>query len=121
VPDMEHLARSVFSEGEIIDLLDLPARFRLDAFFAAWTRKEAYIKAIGTGMNCPLDSFQVTLRPGEEARIVKIGRNSDAADQWSMHTFDPEAGYSAALAYPGPKREIQWMPVREAAELIWAV
>jgi phosphopantetheinyl transferase len=32
-----------------------------------WTRKEAYIKALGTGLSVTLNRFQVTLAAGEGA------------------------------------------------------
>ncbi|MCB0090698.1 MAG: hypothetical protein KDE54_22515, partial [Caldilineaceae bacterium] len=56
-----------------------------------------YIKAQGQGLSIPLDSFDVTLVPGEEARLLAV-RNTqpDEAARWTMQAFAPVAGYVAA-------------------------
>lgn len=52
-----------------------------------WTRKEAYIKAIGDGLSCPLDSFQVTIQADMPARLVHIADDRAAAARWTLHDF----------------------------------
>ena len=52
-----------FSEVEQREYLDVPEHERLTAFFRGWTRKEAYLKAVGTGLATVLSSFDVTLGP----------------------------------------------------------
>jgi 4'-phosphopantetheinyl transferase len=118
VPDIEDLAADTFCSAELAALLSLPRSLRREAFFAAWTRKEAYIKAVGAGLHCPLDSFQVSLLPDEEARILTIGNDAAAAESWCMCAFDPDEGYSGALAYPGPRRVTRMISTVEAGELL---
>jgi len=94
--DFEALASRFFSPEEAKDLLGLPEASRREAFFNCWTRKEAYIKAIGDGLACPLDSFAVTLRPGDPPAFRWIG--GDAAGDWQLWAFRPAARYIGAVA-----------------------
>ena len=71
---------------------------RLAAFFACWTRKEAVVKAVGTGLSAPFDGFQVTVRPDETARLISA--DWDEPDRWSLVDLS-EAGVAAALAVEG--------------------
>ena len=97
IDDMMGIAASFFSPRENEMLATVPADQRELAFFNCWTRKEAYIKAQGQGLSIPLDSFDVTLVPGEEARLLAV-RNTqpDEAARWTMQAFAPVAGYVAA-------------------------
>jgi MbtH protein len=72
--DLDNLARHNFAASEVAELDTLTGEGRLTGFFNCWTRKEAYVKAIGDGLSCPLDSFEVTLAPGDAARIRRIER-----------------------------------------------
>ena len=82
----EEIAERFFSAPEIVALRALPLTEKHAGFFRCWTRKEAYIKAIGSGLSHPLDQFDVTVEiPG-----------------WSILDLEVEAGYAAALAVDGP-------------------
>ena len=104
--DFENIARRFFSPEETTELLALPDAEKTDAFFHCWSRKEAYIKAMGGGLSIPLDSFRVTLRPGDAPRLVSLGGSEDAARGWSLHDFDPAPDYAGAIAYPDAPRSI---------------
>lgn len=116
--DLERIAHRFFSPEETAELLALSGEQQIDAFFRCWTRKEAFIKALGGGLSIPLASFQVTLRPGVAARLVSIGGSADAARNWTLSSFDPGPGYAGAVACDAP-RLIQ--PVGPAASLGAAV
>jgi 4'-phosphopantetheinyl transferase len=98
--EFEALARRFFSAGEADQLLSLPDADRRAGFFACWTRKEAYIKAIGDGLACPLDSFAVTLRPDQAPAFRWIATDDAAA--WTLRAFEPAPGYVAAIAARAP-------------------
>lgn len=106
--DLEAIARRFFSPDEAAELLALPVADRDAGFFNCWTRKEAYIKAMGGGLSIPLDSFRVTLRPGEEAQMISIEGSAEAARAWTLHTFDPGLpDYKGAIAYQASPRALQ--------------
>jgi 4'-phosphopantetheinyl transferase len=69
--DMAALVRRYFSPAEIAAWEALPPERRSSGFFNAWTRKEAYVKAIGRGLALPLASFDVSLGDGAEARLLR--------------------------------------------------
>ncbi len=58
---IDSLAGSAFSAPEVAELVALPRHQQRDAFYAIWTRKESYVKALGTGLHCPLQEFAVSL------------------------------------------------------------
>ena len=118
VRDLEHIAHRFFSPEEAREVLELAEAEKAPGFFNCWTRKEAYIKAMGGGLSIPLDSFRVTLRPGAPARMVTLGGSADAARGWTLHDFTPAAGYAGAIAYPDEPRLLTPMPVVSADEIV---
>jgi 4'-phosphopantetheinyl transferase len=98
----ERIAENFFSRWEVETLRALPLEHQAEAFFNCWTRKEAYVKARGQGLSIELDSFDVSLAPGEEAKIL---RGDDCLD-WSMVSFNPDHGWVAAMATQGSPLQI---------------
>ncbi|BDC53127.1 phosphopantetheine-protein transferase [Bryobacterales bacterium F-183] len=68
----------------------------LQAFYRCWTAKEAYVKAVGTGLTLGLDSFCVRLT-GEKPGIV-------GQPEWSLQCWNPAPGYMASAAVEGVVR-----------------
>ncbi|MEO8356700.1 MAG: 4'-phosphopantetheinyl transferase superfamily protein [Chloroflexota bacterium] len=101
IPDMDQIAASNFSEEENLQFRTVDTNGKRQAFYNCWTRKEAFIKAIGDGLSFPLDQFDVSLIPGEPARLLSIFGSEQAAGQWSMHELQPAEGYVAALVVEG--------------------
>ena len=95
-PVEEQVAREVFSPTEYATLVGLPEGERLRAFYRGWTRKEAVVKAIGEGLSLPLRSFDVELRPGQCARILRA--ETFAASAWRLVDFSPASDHIGAVA-----------------------
>ena len=102
--DPESIAARFFSTAETSELLSLKPDERGLAFFRCWTRKEAYVKAIGEGLEIPLDSFQVTLLPDAPARFVQMASHLGTASDWTLHHLELAPGYVGALAYRDRRR-----------------
>lgn len=101
---VDQIASHYYSPRERADLAGLPVGDRLRAAFECWTRKEAYLKAVGVGLTMPLDGFDVTVRPGEPVRIYRHDSKSAEQGEWSLHAFDAGPDYAAAVAVEGPCR-----------------
>ena len=99
--DITGVAEYSFSPAEVASLRSVPEGQRREAFFNCWTRKEAFIKAHGEGISLGLSRFDVTLRPGEPAALLRFDQDPAEAARWSMRALDAGAGYKAALAVEG--------------------
>lgn len=97
----EELATHFFSAHECHALLTLPEEQREEAFFLCWSRKEAYIKARGKGLSLPLNQFDVSLAPGEPARLLDSREEPQVAERWSLAALLPGTGYAGALVAEG--------------------
>lgn len=95
------VAQHFFSGREVSALCAVPPEQYTRAFFNCWTRKEAYIKALGEGLSHPLDSFAVSLTPGEPARLLSTDRDPREAERWSLFDITSLQGFAAALAVEG--------------------
>lgn len=102
----EDLAQGYFSQDERAALAALPEDDQGIAFFDAWTRKEAYLKAIGQGLSYGLDRFSVSLRPGDRSALCHDANNPTAPEAWRIAALSIARGYSAALAVPTPVSDI---------------
>lgn len=104
----EEIAQRFFSRDEVAELMSLPPKARAEAFFFCWTRKEAYIKARGQGLQIPLTSFSVSLTPGQPEQL----RAGDAS-RWELRSFQPREDYAGALVAEGKGnllRYFDWHP-----------
>lgn len=101
VLDGKVIAARFFAPGETVTLSALPERLQLEAFFACWTRKEAYIKARGEGLRISLDTFAVAVAPGQSPGLLYDVADPQAVSRWSLHSLDVGAAYVASLAVEG--------------------
>ncbi|MCP4427903.1 MAG: 4'-phosphopantetheinyl transferase superfamily protein, partial [Chloroflexi bacterium] len=101
LPDAKQIAARFFSASENERFQALSAEQQDEGFFNCWTRKEAFIKAVGEGLSYPLDQFDATLTPGEPARLRRIRGSWEEAARWSLYSFMPAPRFVGATAVPG--------------------
>src|SRR5438876_297682 len=87
---------------------DRDRRGRPLGFFNCWTRKEAFIKAIGDGLYHPLDCFDVSLAPAEPAKILRVEGKSGDHCGWCLDSFFPAPGFVAAVVTESRKRHVEF-------------
>jgi len=90
------IAERYFSPLEVMELRALPPPLRAEGFFLCWTRKEAYVKARGEGLQLPLETFQVSLTPGQPEQL----RGGDSL-RWRLCSLRPDPRYAGALVGEG--------------------
>ncbi|MBW4493510.1 MAG: 4'-phosphopantetheinyl transferase superfamily protein [Oscillatoria princeps RMCB-10] len=100
MPDAEKIAERFFSPLESAVLRNLPATDKQEAFFLCWTRKEAYLKAVGEGLT-GLDDVEVSLTPGEPAKVLSISGGVQDASRWSLQHLTPAPDCVGAVAVEG--------------------
>ena len=106
----EEIAQRYFSAREIAELRALPQAMLAEGFFLCWTRKEAYIKARGEGLQIPLDSFHVSLTPGGPELL-----EGPDSSQWDVRSLSPDPRYVGALVAEGSDWHLScwdWKPLK---------
>ena len=100
--DIDAVARRQFTERECAMLADADDTRAL--FFELWVRKEALIKAVGTGFRVPTSTIEV----GLDASVSTQGRG------WMIRSFFIADGYVAAVAVQDGTRPLS---IPDAAEM----
>ena len=96
--DLRSLADFVLHPEEAGALASLPEPEHLAGFFELWTKKEAFVKALGKGLSHPPNSFSVPL--GASSGTVRC---AEAEGSWGFQAFRPATGYAAAVVFSLPR------------------
>jgi 4'-phosphopantetheinyl transferase len=99
--EVNEIADRFFSESEQTSLRALAKNLQHCAFFACWTRKEAFVKAKGEGLSLPLRQFDVSLTPGRPAEILATRPDREERHLWSLWDLDVGPGCAAAVVVEG--------------------
>jgi 4'-phosphopantetheinyl transferase len=99
IENLDRLAKRCFSKAELAEYGAYVGPSRVRAFFRAWTRKEAFIKALGGGLSIPLDSFSVSL----ETRVCNVLKQIDdqlmSEQPWTVIPIELHESLEAAVAW----------------------
>ena len=94
-----------FSANEQTIFHRLPASLQQAAFFHAWTQKEAYLKACGTGLSTPLDQIEVSIDPRTPAEII----SAPIAGIWQIEKLTTSSEYAGAIVIGGNYDRIEYL------------
>lgn len=89
------LVTRFFSQAEQTAMSALPESLLAKAFCASWTRKEAFIKAVGDGVTYGLNNFDVTVDPESHTPDINLHHASD--EKWSAFNLPINDDYMACL------------------------
>ena len=112
LPDADAIVGRFFSPLEVAVYRSLPEPARPEAFFTCWTRKEAFIKALGDGLTFPLGDFDVTVHPDEPALLLGV-RDVAPPPEWHLRALPVDPGYVATVAVEGPPCTITYGDARQ--------
>lgn len=106
------LAERYFSAPEVKFLRSQPAEQQKYFFLRIWTLKEAFIKAIGTGLHTPLADFAFDDIDSPCPTIRFLASNLDDSRNWSFVCSQPRKGFIAAAAVaakqPNSRVNVDW-------------
>jgi 4'-phosphopantetheinyl transferase len=105
---LDRMADRFFSAAEASAYAMLPASERVASFYRLWTRKEAYLKAWGTGLTFSSRRFSLSLEPGSGALLSHTEmRSDDDASAWWFEELEPGPGFAAAVCWRGARRAVR--------------
>lgn len=96
--NVEDIAQRFFSSAERHALMQMSPVMRYQSFFNCWTRKEAFVKAKGEGLSCPLESFDVSIDSADEHVRLTTRPDNSEAQKWHLYPLSSFPGYAAAIA-----------------------
>jgi len=105
--DLLGLAETVFTPDELEQLREYPETQRKPAFFRGWTRKEAFVKAVGGGLYLPLKKFAVSLDSDAEEALRWVELPSEQGVSWCVRPLDHVPDAPGAFAWDRPCTEVQ--------------
>jgi 4'-phosphopantetheinyl transferase len=104
--DLIELAERIFSEEDLAVFQAHAKGEKLAAFYRAWTRKEAYLKARGEGITEALQQISVSMGP-EEVLSIKDSRHESASEKWHLISLPLPGGYAGTLACDDVARHLE--------------
>lgn len=108
--DVDEIPQRFFSCTEQEWMSSLQGEAKFLGFFNCWTRKEAYVKAVGTGLSLPLRDFDVSLMPGEPARLLATRPDPSVASRWDMASLDFGSEYAGTVVVEGIIKKLETRP-----------
>ena len=92
INDLDSVARRCFTDFERELLAPGGLDWKTSSFFSCWTRKEAFVKAIGKGLSVPLNSFTASLpRSVTSGRLPSIPERVPSNNGGSRISMSPRS------------------------------
>jgi 4'-phosphopantetheinyl transferase len=110
IPDLDQLAARFFTENERKSLQAIEPGARTKPFLQYWTRKEAYLKAIGLGLSISPEEVNAASLPIPSPQLTSF-HPQIKSDQniWSLMDFYPTNETVAAVVVASSVRQVSMM------------
>jgi 4'-phosphopantetheinyl transferase len=116
--DLQAIAQMCFTPDEISQISRVAAGDSERAFYLCWARKEAYVKAIGTGLSRPLKTFQIELDLQRNAYVISMEpQEQRLLPEWTVRNIEIVEHCAAALAYNDRPRLTRLTTITEPSDL----
>lgn len=89
------LSRRCFAQEEIIYWSKLNEQAQTVEFYRFWTRKEAFVKAVGRGLALGLN--QCVVNPENPSRFLRLPKDYGSAASWLIYDIELEPAFCCAL------------------------
>lgn len=110
--DCSSTAASVLLPEDLDRIKGMAGTEQANIFFSGWTRKEAFLKAMGDGLSSSDELQEAAITFGEDGGVYRYATGTGIRD-WSMVTFDIEREFKAALVVEGDEYSIRLMRFRD--------
>ena len=96
----QRIIEQVFSEQEQVHLYGVTEALRVKRFFEGWTRKEAFLKALGVGLSVQMNRVE-SMADAEEALGPLMTHQTTHSSEWVVNPLRIDKGYCACLVVEG--------------------
>jgi len=101
-----------FAPGEVFKFKNVAEKDRVRTFFSIWTRKEAFIKAVGKGVSFGLEKFEVSIDPDQPAQLLGVEDGLERIENWQLKSLDIDENYPVAFATVKPVSKVEVLAFR---------
>lgn len=111
--DWRDIGDTCLSDFEKVWFSRLPSARRIATLIQIWTIKEAYLKAIGTGLSVPPASVELEFTEADRYQFHRTPHEEGRGGRWNIFTFSPVPGFLAAVVVEGGSIELRrfcWEP-----------
>jgi 4'-phosphopantetheinyl transferase len=103
--NFEQVMAKILTPSEMDLMHDTPENEKQELFFSIWTAKEAYLKALGTGLRTKVNAIQICWDQMNGA-IFQIDDPADDRD-WFIQEIEIESGYKSFLVVEGKEIQVE--------------
>jgi 4'-phosphopantetheinyl transferase len=103
----ERVTERVFAGRTRALLESLPQAQRLDAFFAAWTQREALVKAVGGALLVTRDPLEFEWPRPPGLRVLRVPHDDGHEAAWTVAAIPNATGFAATLVTAGELDEVR--------------
>lgn len=96
-PNLNEIIDMCFSDFEKEWFYKSEPGLQEELFYKVWTGKEAFIKAIGTGLSFPLKEIEFKINSKKIIEFKSINGDLSYRRKWNIYTFNPLPNFISSL------------------------